>query len=265
MRPGSDVGDEQLLAGDEVVVAVAHARSSAGRSGRSRRPARSGRTPDSRSAARQFGQPPLLLLRGAERPHRIDRADAPVDATPGRRRSGRPSPSRVRNAAKLRERRRPVPPYFAVDEQPPVAGLGRVRPARCSPTFRFVVEQRAGVAVPADDRERLLHHRLGRRATAAGGGDVPQLARHLRVPDGPVDGAGGRLVPRPRRAPRPGRRPRPPRPCGGPPPPPCRRAAGPPRRTTRGGRFRRVTASGVGCRCSSVNLLVFAGARFVPW
>ena len=53
---GDRVGDEQLLAVDDVIVAVEHGPSSAGRSGRSRRRARSARSAESRSPLARPGR-----------------------------------------------------------------------------------------------------------------------------------------------------------------------------------------------------------------
>ena len=113
---GDGVGDEQLLAVDDVVVAVEHGRGPQGRQvgagaglgqGEGREPL----------AAGQPRQEPLLLLGRAEGPQRVDGADAAVDRGQAGDRRRRCVAIRVRNRAK-RANGAPCPPYSRSTSRP---------------------------------------------------------------------------------------------------------------------------------------------------
>ena len=121
---GDDVGDEQLLAVDDVIARPRIGASSAGRSGRSRRPARSARKP---TAARRWP-----AWAGSAASARRCRTCAPDrrrrcsrEPRPGPRRWDRSSPLRVRNGANARNGA-PHAAVLLVDQQAPVADLGQL-------------------------------------------------------------------------------------------------------------------------------------------
>ena len=203
---GDGVGDEQLLAVDDVVIAVERRPSSAGPSGPTRRPARSGRTPRAarRWPARAGSAASARACRrcAAGRRRRCSRGPRPA-----RRPSGRCVAIRVRNRANARERG-PWPPYSRVDQQAPVAGAGQVArgPARRSC-------RRSSSSVPASRWRRTTSSESSITASQAAG--RPATARAgtgRRGPRGPRrrggsgcarSGSGARTAPRPAR--RPGR------------------------------------------------------------
>ena len=166
-RPAGDgVGDEQLLAVDDVLVAVEHGRASSGRSGRTRRRARSGRRPRAVSPLARRGQESAPSARacrtsGAGRRPRCSRGP-----TPARRRSGRSWPSGSgtgENAANGA----PLAAVLRIDRAGPSSRPRPGRPRRRRRSCRRSSKQRPGVAVPADDLQRLAHRPLARRARPA--------------------------------------------------------------------------------------------------
>ena len=163
-RPaGHDVGDEQLLAVDDVVVAVEPRRRA--QRGQVAAGARLGeRERAEPRAAGQPGQEPLLLLGVAERPHRIDRADAAVDR-------GQPGDGRIDHRHPRQERgeraeRRARAAVLLVDQQAPVAGRAQLGEHRLG-NLAVVVEQRAGRLVPLRRRPSNRPSPSARRAASS--------------------------------------------------------------------------------------------------
>ena len=106
---GDDVGDEQLLAVDDVFVAVTLGTGLQGGevgAGAGFGQGEGGQT----LAAGELGQEPLFLFGGAEGAHRVDGADAAVDARRGRRPWDRASPS-WSETWRRRRTERAAPPY----------------------------------------------------------------------------------------------------------------------------------------------------------
>ena len=125
---GDGVGDEQLLAVDDVIVAVEHGAWSAAPSGRNRRPARSRANADSRSPLASSRQEALLLLGRAEGPHAGRPRRCSRGPRPGRRPWRRSSPS-ASGTGRSGERG-PRPAVFLFDQQPPI------------PDFRQILQRR---------------------------------------------------------------------------------------------------------------------------
>ena len=98
---------------------------------------------------------------------------------------------RVRNGAKLANAA-PEPPYCAIDQQSPIAGRAPVRRAPVSVILPALVEQRAGLAMPAHDRQRIVHH-LG-HFRRHGGRLLVNNSTGSRVPHGAMRRAGRGLI-----------------------------------------------------------------------
>ena len=191
-RPAGDgVGDEQLLAVDDVVVAVEHGSGPQG--GQVGAGARLGqRERREPLAAGQPGQVAALLLGAAEGPERIDGADAAVDRGQARRPSASIVAMRVRNGRECGERR-PLAAVLRIDQQAPVAGAGQVAQDGFG-DLPFVVEERPRVAMAADDVERVVHRPAGSPRETVGGCDWNRSIGNVAAPDRAVDRALRRLV-----------------------------------------------------------------------
>ena len=192
-RPAGDgVGDEQLLAVDDIVIAV--------ELGRVRSAVRSEPAPGSVSAKAESRSP--LASSGRYRsfcsgvPKVRSGSTAPMqpwtDASPAR--LGSIVAIWVRKRANAANEA-PPPPYSRVDQQAPVAGGGQIvedrvgRPSRRgrrrSPASRW--------RRTASSDSRMVRSQSGE---VAGGCGQEQVDRDLVVPDRPMDRAVGRLVPR---------------------------------------------------------------------
>jgi hypothetical protein len=125
----------------------------------------------------------LLLLGRAERADRIDRADAAVHA-------GHAGNRRIVQGHACEEpgeagKRRSAAAVWLVDQQAPVTHGGQVAQHLVGDLVPLV-EQRAGLAMAADDLDRGVHHLLHiRRRGDRRAGEL--LDRQLPLPHGPVD------------------------------------------------------------------------------
>ena len=189
-RPaGDDVGDEQLLAVEDVVVAVEHGRGAQG--GQVGAGGRLGQGEAGQGlAVRQFRKKALLLLRRAEGAHGIHGADAAVDG--GHAGDHGVERGHARQEMGEARERRALAAVLRVDEQAPVAGVAQLAQHRRR-DLALLVQQRAGFAMPPHDGQRRLHRLVG-RVLRRQRRRREQVERDLRVPDGLVNGAVGGLI-----------------------------------------------------------------------
>ena len=219
---GDGVGDEQLLAVDDVVVAVEHGRGPQG--GQVGAGARLGQGEAPRAARRW---PVAAGSAASARACRRSAPDRPRRCSRGPRPARRPSASivaiRVRNGANAAN----GAPCAAVLAGRPAGPSSRPRPARARTGSAILpLSSRACRPRGGGGRRRATRSITCSQPGGVGGGSrLEQLDRELAVPDRAVDRAVARSGTAARRAPRPARRPGRARPSCAPPPRSCRPAS----------------------------------------
>ncbi len=143
-------------------------------------------------ATSQPRQEPLPLLGSSERADRIDRADAAVHR--GQAGHGRIDHRHAREKRGETGKRRSAATIGFVDQQAPIAGRAELGKDRVG-YFSGGIQQGAGLTMPTDDVDRIVHHALdfgGRFRRFAG----KQIDRQAALPNGAMDRAIDGLVTR---------------------------------------------------------------------